>query len=194
MRLYTRQNTLFGPVGILAATLASCQSPSAPLPEAATQAFCDDFLGVAFEVPAGWQHEEREGKHRFSGPPNDDTQYLTIALQEIQAPPPVANANANAGQAPRPPALDTALDAAYASISGTRRFVWNRREPATCAGEPALWYDVSFELYEKPRRKIGVLMASPAGLLLDLCFGANSELFWTGVPAFDRTVSSLRFY
>ncbi len=168
--------TVVASLALACATLIACDQP-APAAPPTTRVFSDELLGLSFELPADWRHERIGQRHIFSGPEGTDLFFTTVTLQPL-------------GPGEK---LDVALSRAYESALGYRGFAWERREPTTVAGRPALRYGVTFELHEKQRRKSGVVLDS-GEQLLDLSYGATTELFATGLPAFTLLVDSLSFY
>jgi len=154
-----------------------CQKPPPAPSEPAGTVFRDDQYGLSMEVPRGWVHTRTgQSSHVFSGPKGGDSFYTTITLQLVE---------------PHEP-LDVALERAYAAAA-LDDFAWERREPTTLDGKPALRYGVRLVLHETPRRKAGVLVDTGTRLI-DISYGSTAELFDEGLPAFDTALDSISFY
>lgn len=161
---------------LIPASLAGCRQTPPPA-RPATEIFSDDLLGLSFELPADWRHDRDGRRHIFSGPEGTPLFFTTVTLQPLD----------ERGK------LDDALSRAYEPVLGFPAFAWENREPVTVSGRPGLRYGVTFELHEKQRRKSG-LVIDTSRQLLDLSYGATTELFPLGIPAFETIVGTLTFY
>jgi hypothetical protein len=162
-----------------ACLLAACHATTAPAPPPPLATVSDAVLGVALDVPRDWVEQATGTSHVFSGPPGTDAWYTTLTLQPL--------AKADAGED-----LETAVARAYDAVGERRGFAWERRDPFTAAGRPALFYRVRFEHHETPREKACVLVDAGTHWL-DLCYAATAELFASGLPVFEDALQSLSF-
>lgn len=131
-------------------------------------------FSLSFEVPAAFSTTAIDGGVVYAGPAESAEYYTPLIVQP------------RATQAP----LGEVLDGLMAPLMANPTFVMHRQAPIAVGGVLALLYELSFELHDAERRRLGVLVPTPGGVV-DVALAANTDRFVDGVPIFDRMLDSL---
>ncbi len=161
---------------LLAALLVSCSLPTGGAefrPEETKRAEIVGF-SVSFDVPGTFIRTEMEGGVLFAGP-KGRPEYFTPLIVQPRA------TQANLGEV---------LEGLLAPLMNNPSFVMHRQEPIAVGGVLALLYELSFELHDADRRRLGVLVPTPGGVV-DIALAANENLIRDAFPIFDRVLDSL---
>ena len=150
-------------------------SPIVPTSEPSTRTFCEEVVGVCFEVPADWPEQTNSVGILFSGRSGTDDFFTVLSLQAMT----------DNGEP-----LTAILDSTYATFATSRRFQWLTRDPVLVATRPALAYSLELDLDESPRRRAGLLVVGD-GLVIDLAYSAVPTLFWKNLLAFEAAAATL---
>jgi hypothetical protein len=165
------------PVFLSVLSLVGCdRDVTAPAtPPYAGRLFCQETLGVCFEIPSDWHRDVDGAALTFAGPRGTDDFYTVLSLQGMP----------DAGEP-----LDLVLDTIYAGFATGRRFQWIAREPLFVSGRPALAYSLELDLDESARRRVGLLVAGDE-MLVDLAYSAVPSLFWNNLSAYLQAQDTL---
>lgn len=164
---------------LLALVLSCCRcvaaEPAVVVDHPVQQVVYTDELGLGFELPSDWTSEREGEAWVYAGPAGSHAFYTPLSIQAVHAP---------------DAALDAFLEATYADAELLQDARLGVMIPLIVGDRLALAYDVSFELYEQPRRRIGVLLPLPP-FVVDVSYAAVQELFPGSVAVFEHALSTL---
>lgn len=167
--------------------LACSGSDTRPAPAPPSRAIVLAEIGLALEVPADWSAETNGHVTVIAGPEGSDAYFTPIVVQTVVAEPVEAP---EVGPPEGPSQLLDVLRRAYSHATAITEPRWGEHAPTVVADRLALSYEVRFELFEKQRRRVGVLIDLPP-YVVDVSYAGPEELFMAQLPSYLDAVASL---